>query len=1058
MSFPKRLLSILLLAATLHVAAQPVSQEEARTKAQAFLSKQQIGASLLKKSAVRAKRQTAATAPYYIFNLENNEGYVIVAGDERATTILGYSMNSSYEEDSLNENLSSWLQTYADEIAWMQRYGVKANDVRPAAASAKNDVASLCTTKWAQSAPYNNKCPYYSGNKRAVTGCVATAIAQVMYFWQHPARPTQVIPAYVSRAYNISMSALSPTDFAWTSMLTQYGTYYEEGNSSSRYQSYNTTQSDAIATLMQYCGAAVEMSYGASSSAYDTSVGHAMKTYFGYDSRTRFVNRRDVTSEQWSDTIYRELQEGRPVIYNGQSSTGGHCFVCDGYQSSTGLYHFNFGWGGQSNGYYALTAVPSSGTSGYNKMQSITIGIQPATEGGDDIDGEGLTVSELTIVSGHTISRTARSADGDIVLSGVMRNNTGKTHTYDIGMGLYNDQQQLLAVFDEETREMVGGAAYTANDHRFYQKIASFGEELPYGDYYLYPVCRQTGGETWNKAAGSNINHIVATVNGADITLRQANDLSVTVSQTSQGSGSYTTTATLTNNGTEEYNDELFIYVDGSLKDYIEPIVPAGGTTTVTISDYTYATGSSHTLKICGGIYNDGTLYTVTYYANSSIPKLALSHQWNNHISDGKLYGDTYNYELTAANMGNAVFSGNITATLYDATKSASTGITQSQSANIAAGASATLPFTFTNLTPGTTYYLQLTYTDSEAHEVVLGNGDGHAYTITKGIVAIGDEGDKYMSDSGSDFQVSDDAIYVDARYSDNVAAIVAGNNPNTLYLLAAGSSIPSNLSGKNVVVGTTAEEIHLTDGYSFRSPIDFTANTISYERTFNTGNDGTTTHWSTIVLPFKVTSVTNATDEKSIDWFHSSSDKGKNFWVMAFSGDDGTDVSFDYAESMEACQPYIITVAGNTWGEKWNLVGKRLVFTGQNAVITGGKKKGVTDKGGRFDFIGRSWKTDRANIYCLNNEGTWFDRQESNSNVDAFRAYFTGYYDNSTKAKAKILIGQPTGLTEISDDGTAPASNDAVYDMQGRKIGRQQHISSLPRGIYIVNGKKIIK
>ena len=369
--FPRMALAaIAILATPSLLSAAPVSPEKARSEAEAFLVKPAPGRKALPAASAKqlslVKTYTCDTNTcYYIFNHES--GFVIVSADDRFPAILGYSDNGAFDENRIPDNMKWWLSQYAGEISY---YIPLLPDVIPDALNAsgsntRTPIEPLTKTKWDQGAPYNNDCPLDRNNSRCVTGCVATATAQLMKFHNWPDRPTGSNAGVI----------FSGTSYEWENMLD----VYERGK-------YSTVQGGAVAKLMRQVGAAVNMQYSSyASGAYDFDVQLALPKYFKY-SQGLTMNWKDYTPQsEWNDIVYAELAAGRPLYYSGSSSQGGHAFICDGY-SSNEYFHFNWGWGGYEDGYFLLSALnPASGGAGsyeggYNTGQSIITGIMPASK------------------------------------------------------------------------------------------------------------------------------------------------------------------------------------------------------------------------------------------------------------------------------------------------------------------------------------------------------------------------------------------------------------------------------------------------------------------------------------------------------------------------------------------------------------------------------------------------------------------------------------------------------------------------------------------------------
>lgn len=242
------------------------------------------------------------------------------------------------------------------------------------------------------------------GFDHCATGCVATSMAQVMKYHEWPAQATQDIPSYAW--YNYDMPLLTPVTFDWNNMLLDYS------------YGYTDDETTAVATLMMYCGYSLNMDYGPESGTFTEAVAYALKAYFDYNNSTQYIHRNYYTYTNWINIIYNELNQGRPVVYGGSSSTGGHSFVCDGYQGED-YFHINWGWSGSCDGYFKLAALDpymqgiggSSSKDGYHFNQETIVGIQKPTDTGtvldiapNDINLEllGFTLSSNSIALGES--------------------------------------------------------------------------------------------------------------------------------------------------------------------------------------------------------------------------------------------------------------------------------------------------------------------------------------------------------------------------------------------------------------------------------------------------------------------------------------------------------------------------------------------------------------------------------------------------------------------------------------------------------------------------------
>ncbi len=321
-------------------------------------------------------------AAYYIFNSER--GFVIVAGDDRAQQILAYG-DRPLDLKRMPDNMKFWLSTYKKQIEFLQSHpGMVVDQPKMKENLSTATVAPMLTAEWDQSAPYYNQCPVYNGS-RCLTGCPATSLSMVFYYWKYPTDPTPEVEGYINDSYGFEIPALPSTTFDWDNMLDKYT------------GSYTTEQADAVAWLMRYVGQEEHMDYTPSGSgAMGEDILRAVK-FFGYDEETarlEFKTRTDdygndtavyYTDEAWAELLQNELAEGRPVVYCGYDYSSwygwsGHAFNVDGYTAGTNTYHVNWGWSGDGNGDFALNAFSSGGYT-FDIEQQMIMGIQPPASG-----------------------------------------------------------------------------------------------------------------------------------------------------------------------------------------------------------------------------------------------------------------------------------------------------------------------------------------------------------------------------------------------------------------------------------------------------------------------------------------------------------------------------------------------------------------------------------------------------------------------------------------------------------------------------------------------------
>ena len=396
----KKYLIIVSVLIAIGMQAQPISEQQARDRAVKFLNtnpKARGHRAAVKNRELKAAEVEAQSL--YAFNFEDG-GYIIASGDSRALPVLGYSMTGNIDWEQMPDNMRAWLKQYDEAIATLGNStdfadGNAKNS--PATRMEKPPVEPLIKTHWNQKAPYWDQAPLYKGvrpglyEQRCVTGCVATAMAQVMNYYEWPKTVPEGVPAYDINEqlsdgsdHMWHVDALPPVTFDWDNMLDDYQVQNPQTGQSEDVG--NDAERRAVATLMRYCGQAVKMKYapdGSSSDYFDEF--EALVNRFGYAAAVFLDNRSVFTIDEWEDIIYGELDAGRPVLYGGSSNSEGHAFVCDGYDGS-GLFHINWGWGSMCDGYFSLSVLnPFSDLSisidiGYSIYQNAIIYLDPAMQ------------------------------------------------------------------------------------------------------------------------------------------------------------------------------------------------------------------------------------------------------------------------------------------------------------------------------------------------------------------------------------------------------------------------------------------------------------------------------------------------------------------------------------------------------------------------------------------------------------------------------------------------------------------------------------------------------
>ena len=342
--------------------AQKVDEASAYKTAQAFIASQQTfkGQEL----------DLVSSDGSYIYNI-GTQGFVIIAGNTVLPPVLAWSNQGVFPDlEEAPENFASWIRHYDEMIEY-----ALANHIAPEAKIQRQwenaaqgifgtrntqTVNPLVTTRWNQDCYYNEYCPATSGGwwwggpcGHCYAGCVATAMAQVMKYWNYPETGTGS-HSYIHSEYGEQSANFAATTYHWDEMPVEiYG------------------HNDAVATLLYHCGVSVNMNYsGSGSGAQSQDVETALRSYFGYCG-AKFRQKNSFDDDAWTDLLKTELDLSRPIYYSGQSGSSGHAFVCDGYDNND-LFHFNFGWSGSGDGYFSTYDV-----NGYNLSQAVVLNIYP---------------------------------------------------------------------------------------------------------------------------------------------------------------------------------------------------------------------------------------------------------------------------------------------------------------------------------------------------------------------------------------------------------------------------------------------------------------------------------------------------------------------------------------------------------------------------------------------------------------------------------------------------------------------------------------------------------
>ncbi|WP_033148221.1 C10 family peptidase [Prevotella sp. P6B1] len=456
--------------------ANPVSESQARQKAQAFLNSQ----SNKHQGTTRAMSNHLQLIDthhdqLFVFNTESSDGFVIISANDQTPSVLGYSDTGSISAENMPPQLVYWLDEINRQVKAVGNGWAKSAMTRSTTHEA---IAPMVTSKWNQSAPYNLRVA--TSSNQYVTGCMATAMAQILYYHKFPEQVTERVPSP-----GAALIDLEPTTFNWELMRDEYNKDdTDEG-------------AQEVAKLMAYCGYATQMDYDmGSSGAHEINAAEGLRRFLGSDKTTEVIYRANYTSQQWDDIIYQELEAQRPVLYCGYAAGGGHAFVCDGYDGN-GYYHINWGWGGYSDAYFLLSVMNpedqgiggAPGEDGYSIWQSAIVGIQKTQE---PYEIKRLTTSRV-FTQTPDIQRASTSDNFSLKAYAYLYNyiTPEEDGTFDLAFGLYQGET-LLKIFEGTTNKTIKSSKFAQLSNTML-----FGKDLADGIYQIRALQRVSGTSEW---------------------------------------------------------------------------------------------------------------------------------------------------------------------------------------------------------------------------------------------------------------------------------------------------------------------------------------------------------------------------------------------------------------------------------------------------------------------------------------------------------------------------------------------------------------------------------
>ena len=470
-------LAVILAFIVIDVTAATVSEQQAATIAARFVqgnSSRHAHAPIGAMKLAKAAKSVTGDADYYVFNLGTDEGFVIVAGDDRVMPVWGYTDSGTYSDADVPQAMQWWLEGYQRQLQYLRLHPQAARSVKALSTS----VEPLMKTTWRQSSPFNLQCPKigYSSTPYPPAGCVAIAMAQVMKYHEWPVTGTGS-HSYTSSKGGVQSRDFSQSTYDWENMLDTYATDVDRISDAAK---------NAVAQLAGDCGVAVDMQYGMEGSGaqiYDAM--NALSTYFGYNRSMELLMRDFYDTAEWDNMLKEEIDNNRPVIYGGSNENMyGHCFVFDGYNAN-GYFHINWGWNGDYNGYFATSLLDSGrSNANFSYWQQAIFGTTP--------DRDGSSTAKQHPLTGYLVNFTANQnkvevgSEVGLNVEGITLVGDGSYTGYCCGLQILSaDEQTVVDTQDlADLSECVIGQTYALDE----KAVLAVPADITEGVYHVYCV------------------------------------------------------------------------------------------------------------------------------------------------------------------------------------------------------------------------------------------------------------------------------------------------------------------------------------------------------------------------------------------------------------------------------------------------------------------------------------------------------------------------------------------------------------------------------------------
>lgn len=553
------------------------------------------GGNASKSSAASKRRRSALTRDgdaFYICRDRGEGGFVVVAADERMGTVLAYSLTGSLDPDSLSPAAKAFLLGYAIEKHRLQGgASIEAAAKSPALSLTGEGVSPLISTTWGQNYPYNALCPYYDGQHRAVTGCVATTMAQGMNYYKYPARGTGS-HSYTTQTYGISMQKdFSATTFLWDQLQSSYSS------------SVSQDAAQAIGELMLACGVSVDMDYDVESGASQTAQVQALHQYFGYDQDMAIARKDFMPLLSWHTLLIKELDAARPLMISGRTPSGyGHAFLIDGYTPDDDdypYYHVNWGWRGSGNGNYKMTHLSDSqnGDEVYSEQLAAIINFQP-DNGVEDYPCY-LQIASVEAEQDQVDATKGESLTLDITqcINGSIKPFTGTVTIY-----LTDSTGARTPLHTLNLKDMNSAYYFTGTE------TCAIPNALPSGTYTLCATAQPSGSSAAREVEIGSIGDSIRIINDANVYYPSL--MATHITTTHSGSATFSASAEQVCNFAEQaFSGRLQMMITDRYGEFVRTFGPARSISS--LSNYNYLTSpfsfsGSLTPRLQDGAYRIG--------------------------------------------------------------------------------------------------------------------------------------------------------------------------------------------------------------------------------------------------------------------------------------------------------------------------------------------------------------------------------------------------------------------------------------------------------------------